>query len=89
MPTVAPRTVLGDITVALSNQVPGTTASMRSRAAVSWAIQREHIKKKGHSKPPTSFEDLLTLREKFMETADKHPFLAVNEALHPWSFLTH
>jgi len=79
--------VLGDITVALSNEAPGSSASMRSRAAVSKAIQRERVKEKGHPKPPTNYDDLADVPVKFTQTADKQPFLMVNETLHPGSFL--
>jgi hypothetical protein len=40
MPTVVPRTVLGDIAVALETNLPGGTAFMRSKQSISKAIHR-------------------------------------------------
>jgi hypothetical protein len=41
MPTVGPRTVLGDITVALETNLPGGTVFMRSKQSISKAIHQE------------------------------------------------
>jgi len=79
--------VLGDITVALTNEAPGSAGAIRSRTALTKAIQRERVKEKGHPKAPTKYDDLADVPEKFTKTADQQPFLMVNETLHPGSFL--
>jgi hypothetical protein len=57
MPTVGPRTVLGDITVALETNLPGGTAFMRSKQSISKAIHWERQAIKGF---PSSLPSLRT-----------------------------
>jgi hypothetical protein len=81
MPTVAPRTVLGEIATQLGNHSEGSTAFMRSSQALARDLQRKRLKLKGYPMKPKSFDDMITIPKRLTETAEGEPFLVLNDTV--------
>ncbi len=81
MPTEVPRSVLGDITVALETNLPGGTAFMRSKQSISKAIYRERQTINGFPHKPKVFEDILRILPQLKVTSDGQPFLVLNDTV--------
>jgi hypothetical protein len=81
MPTVVPRSVLGDITVALETNLPGGTAFMRSKQSISKAIHRDRLAIKGFPHKPKVFEDILDIPPQLKVTSYGQPFLVLYDTV--------
>ncbi len=77
-PTVAPRTVLGDITVHMEANLPGTAGFIPHRDTVKKAVNRARNAVKGYPAKPRDFGDLKEIPVPFTVTADGSKFLIAN-----------
>jgi hypothetical protein len=79
--TTVPRTVVSEITAAVASSAPGATAYIRSKSALSRAIQRRRVKEMGYPERPKSYVDLAIVPDRLMETADHKSFLILNDTV--------
>ncbi len=82
MPSVPPRTVLGDISKVMENQaLPGMIGFMRRSQNLKKAIQRERSLQHGYPPKPKTYEDLANIPEHLTKTSDDLPFLLLNDTV--------
>jgi hypothetical protein len=83
LPTVAPRSILGAISVAVENKMPGSAAFVSNRHNINQAIHKKRKSLKGYPSQAKAFEDLHDIPEQFATTADKKRFLLLNDTVIP------
>ena len=54
--TVVPRTVIGEIAAAVSASAPGATSYIKTKSALSRAIQRQRVKEMGYPPTPKNYK---------------------------------
>jgi hypothetical protein len=83
LPTVAPRSILGAISVSLESKMPGSSAFISHRQNINQAIHKQRKLLKGYPSQAKDFEDLINIPDQFSTTADKKPFLVLNDSVIP------
>jgi hypothetical protein len=81
MPTVEPRSVLGEIAVNLETNLPGTVSFMAHRQTINRRIHRLRNNIKGFPPKPKTFDDLANLPEHLTMTSDMKNFVLLNDTV--------
>ena len=83
MPTVTPRTVLGEISMNVEANLSGTSSFLPPRNTMRQALLRARKKANGVPPKPKTVEDLIEIPERFSTTADGQRFLLHNSTADP------
>jgi hypothetical protein len=83
VPSIAPRTILGEISVNLEETMACGTALMRSKQSITKAVHRKALSVKGYLPRPKTFVDLESLPSQLTKTTDQLPFLVLNDTIMP------
>jgi hypothetical protein len=83
VPSIAPRTILGEISMNLEESMAGGTAFMRTKQSLTKAVHRKRLSVEGYPPKPQSYDDLESLPVLLTKTTNKQPFLVLNDTIVP------